>query len=143
MAVEDGHLADLWARASNSCEGAPDCWPVCLRGQQEIGGGLWGLPYHDGPQCLIYRPDLFADASDRFADSGWPAASPPQTWDDFVEVARFFTDPAANRWGAVVASYPDAHNTVYDFCAQIWSRGGDLTDAAGRPSSPRPRPSPA
>ena len=130
MAVEDGHLVDLTARSG---EDAPDLWPECLRGQQRIGGGLWGLPYHDGPQCLIYRPDLFAGAADRFAERHGRALAVPESWDDFVEIAKFFTDPGAGRWGAVVASYPDAHNTVYDFCAQIWSRGGVLTDAKGRP----------
>lgn len=134
MAVEEGHLAELTALGADcAAEDSPDSWPDCLRGQQRIGGGLWGLPYHDGPQCLIYRPDLFADAADRFADGHGRSLTVPGTWDQFVEVAKFFTDPVANRWGAVVASYPDAHNTVYDFCAQIWSRGGALTDVEGRP----------
>ena len=32
-------------------------------------------------------------------------------------------------YGTVFAAFPDGHNTVYDFCLQLWSRGGDLTDA--------------
>ena len=135
MAVEDGHLVDLTEGYTGlSGEDAEGAWPESLRGQQRIGGGLWGLPYHDGPQCLIYRPDLFVDAAARFADRRGRALEVPETWDDFAEVAKFFTDPAAGRWGAVVASFPDAHNTIYDFCAQIWSRGGALTDAEGRPN---------
>ena len=70
MAVEDGHLVDLTDGSTGlSGEDAEGAWPESLRGQQRIGGGLWGLPYHDGPQCLIYRRDLFADAADRFAAS--------------------------------------------------------------------------
>lgn len=134
MAVGDGHLMDLSAQAAAAPpEGAPECWPDCLREQQRLDGGLWGLPYHDGPQCLIYRSDLFADGADAFADARGRALTPPRTWDEFVEVARHFTDPSVNRWGAVVASFPDAHNTVYDFSAQVWSRGGALTDADGVP----------
>ena len=134
MAIGDGHLADLTEAArALPPEGAPDCWPECLRGEQRVDGRLWGLPYHDGPQCLIYRSDLFEAEAGRYANATGRTLSPPQTWDEFVEVARFFTDPAQGRWGTVVASFPDAHNTVYDFCAQIWSRGGSLTDASGTP----------
>jgi multiple sugar transport system substrate-binding protein len=32
----------------------------------------------------------------------------------------------------VFAGYPDGHNTVYDFCLQLWSRGGELFDGMGR-----------
>ncbi len=134
MAVGDGHLADLTELGRSApAEGAPDCWPACLQTQQQVDGHWYGLPFHDGPQCLIYRTDLFGDAAARFADRRGRALTIPETWDEFVEVARFFTDPEAGRWGTIVASYPDAHNTVYDFCAQIWSRGGALTDAAGKP----------
>ena len=140
MAIGDGHLADLTEAADAlPPEGAPDCWPPCLRDQQRVDGRLWGLPYHDGPQCLIYRADLFEAWGDRFAEAHGRALTVPRTWDEFVEVARFFTDPAEGRWGSVVASFPDAHNTVYDFCAQIWSRGGSLTDPSGKPDLASPR----
>ncbi len=134
MAIGDGHLADLTeAAAALPPVGAPECWPDCLRGQQLVEGRLWGLPYHDGPQCLITRPDLFEAEADRFADATGRALILPRTWDEFVEVARHFTAPDKGLWGTIVASFPDAHNTVYDFCAQIWSRGGSLTDASGQP----------
>jgi multiple sugar transport system substrate-binding protein len=81
------------------------------------------LPYHDGPECLIYRKDLFDRAG----------LAPPRTWDEFHAAARRFTAPSENCYGAVFAAYPDGHNTVYDFCLQLWSRGGELFDAAGRP----------
>ncbi len=29
------------------------------------------------------------------------------------------------------ALYPDGHNTVYDFCIQLWTRGGELMVADG------------
>jgi multiple sugar transport system substrate-binding protein len=32
----------------------------------------------------------------------------------------------------VFAGYPDGHNTVYDFCLQLWSRGGELFNGAGK-----------
>src|SRR5690606_7860966 len=39
--------------------------------------------------------------------------------------------PEQNLYGSVFASKPDGHNTVFDFCLQLWSRGGSLTDEGG------------
>jgi len=102
----------------------PDAWSPSLTGLQRFGGGFWGMPYHDGPECLIYRTDLIA--------------TPPTTWDDFHACARAHHDPAAGRSGTVLALYPDGHNGLYDFCIQIWSRGGEPFDADGRPDFTSP-----
>jgi multiple sugar transport system substrate-binding protein len=95
----------------------PDAWSPSLTGLQGFGGGFWGMPYHDGPECLVYRKDLIA--------------TPPTTWDDFHAIARAQHDPANQRYGTVLALFPDGHNGLYDFCIQIWSRGGAPFDADG------------
>ncbi len=59
--------------------------------------------------------------------------APPTTWEEFEQTARFFNDPAAGRYGTVFAAFPDGHNTLYDFALQLWSRGAELIDSAGRP----------
>src|SRR4029079_2969632 len=82
------------------------------------------LPYHDGPECLIYRRDLFEQAG----------IFVPVTWEEFHLAARRLTDPSRTLWGSVFAAYPDGHNTVYDFCLQLWSRGGQL-DALESPAA--------
>lgn len=96
----------------------PEAWSPSLTGLQRFGGGLWAMPYHDGPECLVYRRDLIAE--------------PPRTWDAFHACARAHHDPAQGRYGTVLALYPDGHNSFYDFCIQIWSRGGDVFDGQGR-----------
>jgi multiple sugar transport system substrate-binding protein len=53
-------------------------------------------------------------------------------------VARFFTRQETGQWGTIFAGYPDGHNTVYDFCLQLWSRDGELIDAAGAPTLDTP-----
>ncbi len=97
----------------------PDAWSPSMLGLQDFAGGFWGMPYHDGPQCLIYRTDLLQDV--------------PQTWDEFHAAARKLNDPAAGRSGTVLALFPDGHNSFYDFCVQLWTRGGEPFDAAGKP----------
>jgi multiple sugar transport system substrate-binding protein len=102
--------------------GYPSAWPDSLLRHQRFGSAVLGLPYHDGPECLVYRKDLLAAAG----------AEPPRTWEEFHQLARRLTNPAENRWGTLFAAFPDGHNTVYDFCLQLWTRGGELFDAAGR-----------
>jgi multiple sugar transport system substrate-binding protein len=102
----------------------PDAWSPSLTGLQRFDGGFWAMPYHDGPECLIYRRDLIAE--------------PPATWEEFHALARQHHEPASGRYGTVLALFPDGHNSFYDFCIQIWSRGGEVFDAEGRPDFTSP-----
>ena len=106
----------------------PDAWSPSLTGIQSFAGGFWGMPYHDGPQCLIYRRDLLAEAG----------VAVPASWADFHAAARRLHDPGNGRYGTVLALFPDGHNGFYDFCIHLWTRGGAPFDAAGRPQLTSP-----
>ena len=111
----------------------PHGWSPALTRFQRFGEAVYGVPYHDGPECVIYRLDLFNDPNERraFAERhGYPLQA-PRTWEQFEDAARFFTRPEEGLYGTIFAAFPDGHNAVYDFCLQLWSRGGDLTDAGG------------
>ncbi|MBW4331768.1 extracellular solute-binding protein [Stakelama sp. CBK3Z-3] len=101
----------------------PRGWSPSLTGLQGFDGGYWGLPYHDGPECLIYRCDLLAEAG----------IAVPTNWESFHEAARKLHAPDKGRYGTVLALYPDGHNGFYDFCIHVWSRGGEVFDRDGRP----------
>ncbi|WP_316814993.1 extracellular solute-binding protein [Pedobacter nyackensis] len=112
----------------------PDGWSRSLRSLQQFNDQIVGLPFHDGPECLIYRKDLFEDKTEQeryFAQYG-KELDVPKTWDDFTQVARFFNRPEQNLFGSAFACYPDGHNTVFDFCLQLWSRGGALVGKNGK-----------
>ncbi len=136
-AVHDGSLRDLApAMRADPVPDYPAGWVPVLTGMQQFGDAVYGLPYHDGPECLVYRTDLFGDAAEQAAFAGrfgYPLDI-PRTWEQFEDVARFFTRPDDDLYGTVFAAFPDGHNTVYDFCLQLWSRGGELTDTDGRPT---------
>src|SRR5271169_878548 len=112
----------------------PQGWTSSLLRLQQLDGRILGLPYHDGPECLIYRKDLFEDPAEQAAYQqkfGTPLEV-PQAWHEFHQVARHFHRPEKNLYGTVFAAFPDGHNTVYDFCLQLWTRGGELFDSGGR-----------
>jgi multiple sugar transport system substrate-binding protein len=112
----------------------PEGWMPSLLLLQQVDGSVLGVPYHDGPECLIYRKDLFADPNECHAYQE-RFSSPlriPRTWEEFHRVARFFQRPERGLYGTVFAAFPDGHNTVYDFLLQLWSRGGKLFDGSGQ-----------
>jgi multiple sugar transport system substrate-binding protein len=118
----------------------PQGWAPGLLGMQQFGDAVYGLPYHDGPECLTYRKDLLEDPAEQAAFRerfGYDLAV-PATWAQFEDVARFFHRPEQGLAGTVFAAFPDGHNTVYDFCLQLWGRGGELHDAAGHPTLDTP-----
>ncbi|SNR31284.1 carbohydrate ABC transporter substrate-binding protein, CUT1 family [Lutibacter agarilyticus] len=114
----------------NPPEDFPNGWSRSLLYKQEFDDKIVGLPFHDGPECLIYRKDLFESIEEGVAyyrEYGKPLEI-PKTWDDLMEVAEFFNRPEENLYGTTFAAYPDGHNTVFDFCLQLWTRNGELFD---------------
>jgi len=106
---------------SDPPEGYPQAWSPSLLRLQRMGDAILGVPYHDGPECLIYRRDLIDD--------------PPTTWDSFHALARSLTRPGLHGtglYGTAFAAFPDGHNTVYDFLLQLWTRNGELFAPDGR-----------
>lgn len=141
QAIGEGHLLNLGSMVAALIPDHDDVWPASLRAFQQADEGIYGIPYHDGPECLVYRRDLFEDATNRagFRRDTGRELEVPRTWEEYLEVVRWFSDPDSGRYGTVVAAYPDAHNTVYDFCLQVWSRGGEITDVDGRPTLDTPQ----
>lgn len=117
--------------AQNVPQNYPDGWHQSLLNLQQINNGTYGLPFHDGPECLIYRKDLFENQTEKenFKKQYGYELHPPKTWDEFTQIAEFFNRPEENLNGCVFANYPDGHNMVFDFCLQLWTRGGSLLNA--------------
>ena len=134
-AYETGGVEDLTPYLNRkSPESYPEGWCQSLLELQQFDGAVTGLPFHDGPECLIYRKDLFNDKKEQenFYKTHKKPLQPPQTWEDFVRIAEFFQRPAEGLYGTVFAGFPDGHNTVFDFSLQLWTRGGELTDSNGK-----------
>lgn len=111
----------------------PSGWSNSLLTMQQFGSDIVGLPFHDGPECLIYRKDLFDNIEEqkKYQALFGRSLQPPQTWEEFWQVARFFHRPEVKMYGSIFAGFPDGHNTVFDFSLQVWTRNGSLLDTNG------------
>jgi len=111
----------------------PEGWSESLLRMQSVAGAVYGVPYHNGPECLLLRSDLFDDPKEQEAyrlQHGVPL-DVPKTWTEFRQIAQFFHRPGEGIYGTAFAAYPDGHNTVYDFLLQLWTRGGELFNTEG------------
>ena len=119
----------------------PEGWPRSLVRPLIFDGNLSSLPWHDGPECLVYRSDIFADPNRRegFLAQFGRELAPPVTWQEFEETAQFLTDKESGLYGTVFAAFPDGHNTLYDFALQLWSRRGEFLDARAVPQLNSPQ----
>lgn len=128
-AVNENAVLNLFSLiGENPPENYPFGWHKSLLYLQKLSNGIYGLPFHDGPECLIYRKDLFENETEKanFKKQFGYELSTPKTWKEFAEIAAFFNRPEQNLYGCVFANYPDGHNMVFDFCLQLWTRGGSL-----------------
>lgn len=112
----------------------PDGWSRSMLYFQTYDDCLLGLPFHDGPECFIYRTDLFESPEEqaRYQALYHQPLRVPQTWEEFEQVARFFTRPEEGLYGTVFAGYPDRHNNLFDFSIALWTRGGEFVQENGR-----------
>lgn len=133
-AYAEGGLLTLNDHLTEPFSPPEQVWSEALCRFQDFDGNIVGLPFHDGPECLVVRKDLFDDEGEkvRYRARTGRELSIPKTWDEFLSVASFFTRPEDNLYGTVFAGYPDGHNAVFDFCLQLWSRGGELQDKDGQ-----------
>ena len=114
----------------------PEGWSPSLRELQTDGdGSTYGIAYHNGPMMLLYRGDLFEDERERtgFQQRHGRELLPPETWNEFIEVAHWFNRPEDGLAGASLGGLPDGHNNVYDFFMLLWTRGGRILDDANLP----------
>jgi multiple sugar transport system substrate-binding protein len=133
-AAEEGALEELTPYMQRKpVPDWPQGWARSIVDPIYFGDKLYCLPWHDGPECLIYRRDLFEDPKEQqaFRNQYGYELKPPLTWKQFSDIARFFTRPAQDLYGTLFAAFPDGHNTLYDFALQLWSRGGEFEDKHG------------
>lgn len=91
------------------------------------GYEILGLPIQSNALTLAYRKDLFGSPAEQraFKARFGRDLAPPQTWDDFVQVAQFFTRPSQRMYGTTVLGGPQEGWDFCDFKTMVGSFGGD------------------
>jgi len=90
------------------------------------GFEVYGLPIQANAALMAYRKDLFEDPQQKaaFQAEYGRELEVPTTWDEYAEVARFFTQPENNLYGTTVMAGVGDWATD-DFKTLLASFGGD------------------
>lgn len=82
----------------------PDQSNINVTQIQKEGFQIYGLPIQANVLTLSYRKDLFDNSANQKAfkkEYGFKL-QPPTTWNQFLEVAKFFTNPNQNMYGTTL-----------------------------------------
>ena len=103
-----------------------DADSVDLEAIEAEGFNVFGLPIQANALTMAYRVDLFEDEQEQqaFEQEYGRALEVPTTFDEFREVAQFFTRPDENLYGTTLMAGPGEWATT-DFKSFVASSGGN------------------
>jgi ABC-type glycerol-3-phosphate transport system substrate-binding protein len=116
-----------------------DFIPLLLEGQGYYNGTLYGLPYKADAYIFFYRKDLMEDAAVQgaFSEQVGRELKVPDTVDELVETARFFTQefnpdsPTEFGWSHMAA---EGTNPLYIWAPRLAIYGGSYLDENFHPN---------
>lgn len=93
---------------------------------RDQGFEVFGLPVQANVLTMSYRADLFEDSDEQaaFEDEFGRPLEVPETWNEFVDVAQFFTRPDERLYGTTLMAGSGEWATT-DFKTFLASFGGD------------------
>ena len=149
--AEKKYLTELDDFVATPPEGVGDGYT-----SDDIVPGLWeasskwkdhwyGAPSNSAVMMMFYRKDLFDSKVEQGAFEakyGYPLA-PATTWDQYRDIAEFFTRDKGDDvdgtssseplYGAAMAGKRHV-STVLEWMNYSWTNGGDLFDSSGQPA---------
>ncbi len=124
---------------------ASDIIPSLWKASSNWKDTYYGMPSNSAVMMMFYRKDLFENADEQTAFKakyGYELA-PAKTWDQYRDIAEFFTRPAGATlagektaepfYGATLAGKRHVA-TVLEWMNYSWTNGGDLFDTSGQPA---------
>lgn len=94
-------------------------------------GSLYGLPFLTGTQLLFFQNDLFEDQAlcMQFQREYGYQLKVPETWNEFNDVARFFTQSINKRspveYGTALIRGGNLYNSI-EYLNRLWAMGSDV-----------------
>jgi multiple sugar transport system substrate-binding protein len=105
-------------------------------GEYPAGSGTyWAYPTEGDANGWVYRKDLFEDPDEMAAfeaEYGYPLA-PPETTDQLMDIAKFFTRPDEGLYGAAIYTQVDYDALVMGVQNMLFSFGADWHDGNFNP----------
>jgi multiple sugar transport system substrate-binding protein len=102
-------------------------------GEYPTGSGTyWGFPTEGDADGWAYRADLFEDPDEMAAfesEYGYPLA-PPETYDELMDIANFFTRPDEGLYGVAIYTQKDYDAITMGVENTMFSWGGEWQDPA-------------
>lgn len=91
--IENGYLLPLDEYIAKWDPAIDDIIPAFHILYDKWGGKTYTLPYDGDVLALFYRTDLFSEPSEKanFQEKYGYELRPPETWDEYMDVAEFFT----------------------------------------------------
>jgi multiple sugar transport system substrate-binding protein len=128
----ESHYVELtdWAKDNIPVS---DIAPAALKsyGEYPVGSNkLYAIPCMSDATVFAYRKDLFEDAANKaaFKTKYKRDLATPKTWDEFKDVAEFFTMPDKKLYGAALYYSKEYDGATMGFDQILWSYGGKLSD---------------
>lgn len=97
-----------------------DLYPV-HRDYATFDSHLYAVPHSNDVRALYYRTDVFEEAG---------IDSPPETWDELLEVAQIVNNPGESIYGLIMAGSPRGPG-VWVLSDFIHQAGGELLNEQG------------
>ncbi|MFP6591666.1 MAG: extracellular solute-binding protein [Candidatus Latescibacterota bacterium] len=93
-------------------------------------GKIWAAPCETDALGFAYRRDWFEDMQEQttFRAKYGRELAPPQTWEQFRDIAEFFHRPASKRYGAALLSGRGYDSITMGFQPFLWAFGGAWGD---------------
>jgi multiple sugar transport system substrate-binding protein len=124
---------------------ASDIIPSLWKASSNWKDHWYGMPSNSAVMMMFYRKDLFSDPTEQAAFKakyGYDLA-PAKTWQQYQDIAAFFTrasgtklagkDLSAPFYGVTLAGKRHVA-TVLEWMNYSWTKGGDLFDPSGQPA---------
>lgn len=132
QATTQGHYVDMteFMNGEGLTDSVTDA-TLQYYGEYPPGSGqYWSYPTEGDANGWAYRKDLFEDPDEMAAfeaEYGYPLAV-PETMDQLMDIAKFFTRPDEGLYGSAIYTQADYDGLTMGFQNMLFSFGGDWSD---------------
>lgn len=130
--VSGGHYVDLsdWLKSNGEIDAFEPSVVEAYAEYPKGSGKLYSMPTQGDAIGFAYRKDLFENPSEMtaFKAKYGRDLAVPDTWQEFRDVAEFFTRPDKGLYGCALYYGKEYDGVTMGFQQVLWSFGGELYD---------------